>query len=541
MAELETNVLYYGDNLEILRGHIPDGSIDLVYLDSPFNSKADYNVLFRERSGEQSAAQVQAFTDSWHWTQDTERAYQEIIEHAPLSVSKAIEALRAFIGSSDVMAYLVMMTVRLVELHRVLKDTGSLYLHCDPTTSHYLKVILDTIFEPRNFRNEIVWRRTHSHNDPKQFGRVNDSLLFYTKSGKWVWNIQHREYSASYVLSSYRRIEPDTGRVYQEVDLTARKPGGDVEYEWKGVRPYRGRYWAYSRENMERFEKEGRLVYRKTGMPRLKVYLDEMPGTPAQSLWDDIEPVKGSERLGYDTQKPLALLERIIKASSNEGNVVLDPFCGCGTAVVAAQKLNRRWIGIDITHLAITVMKQRLADSFPGLVYEVVGEPTDLEGARTLARQRDRYQFQWWALSLVSAQPRAPERKKGADAGVDGVISFVDEQGGKARRVVVQVKSGHVGVKDIRDLKGVIGAEDLGLFITLEPPTEPMRVEAASAGFHRSPLWQRDFPKVQIFTIEELLAGKRPDLPGKLSPYAKAQRVKTGRQIAISEIQDASG
>lgn len=541
MVNLHTNVLYYGDNLDILRGYIPDESVDLIYLDPPFNSQQQYNVLFKERSGTPSTAQIRAFSDTWHWDTKAEATYQDIIINAPLKVSKAIEALREFIGSNDVMAYLVMMTVRLVELHRVLKSTGSLYLHCDPATSHYLKVILDTIFGPQNFKNEVVWRRTHAHNDPKRFGRVNDSILFYTKSNKWIWNTQYLDYSDSYTSSSYRKVEPGTGRLYQEVDLTARKPGGDVEYEWRGVKPYRGRYWAYSRENMEKFEKEGRLIYRKTGMPRLKVYLDQMPGTPAQSNWDDIEPVKGRERLGYDTQKPLALLERIISASSNEGDLVLDPFCGCGTAVVAAQKLNRRWIGIDITHLAITVMRKRLEDSFPGLEYDVVGEPKDMEGARALARQ-DRYQFQWWALSLVNALPQGGQRRKGADEGIDGVISFLDDRKGKARRVIVQVKSGHIGVKDIREMKTVVGDDNLGLFITLRPPTEPMKVQATTAGFHHSPLWDRDFPKIQILTIEELLNGKSPDLPqsGRVRGFAQASRVQdSGSQLSLAEVQEA--
>jgi len=540
LADLKTNVLYYGDNLEILRRHIPDGSIDLVYLDPPFNSKADYNILFREQSGQRSAAQVQAFTDSWHWTHDTERAYQETIENAPLKVSKAIEALRGFIGSNDVMAYLVMMTVRLVELHRTLKDTGSLYLHCDPTASHYLKVILDTIFGTPGFRNEVVWQRTGAHNDPRRYGRVTDTILFYTKTDKWTWNPQYTAYDPGYVRERYKYADEATGRLHWRNTMTAAGPGPARTFRGQLRAPPKGTHWRFSQEEIDRMEKEGRIYYSPSGMPYVKSYLDELPGRPLQNLWTDVPMSKsGTERLGYPTQKPLALLDRIIRVSSNVGDVVLDPFCGCGTAVVAAQQLNRRWIGIDITHLAITVMKQRLADSFPGLKYEVVGEPVDLEGARALARQRDRYQFQWWALSLVGAQPREPERKKGADAGVDGVISFVDENGGKARRVVVQVKSGHVHLDDIKVLETTIGAEDLGLFITLEPPTEPMRVEAASAGFHRSPLWRREFPRIQIFTIEELLAGKRPDLPGKLSPYAKAQRVKSGRQISLSEAVSA--
>ena len=546
MASLDTNILYYGDNLDILQGHIPDESVDLIYLDPPFNSRRQYNVLFKERSGTPSSAQIRAFSDTWHWDRKAEATYQNVVVKAPLQVSKAIEALREFIGSNVVMAYLVMMTVRLVELHRALKSTGSLYLHCDPTASHYLKVILDTIFGTGNFRNEILWKRTSAHGDSRQgskhFGRVHDTILRYSKSEGYVWNQQYVEYDWEYVEAFYRHTDPETGRKYRLDNLTASRPGGDTLYEWKGVRPYRGRYWAYSRQNMEKFEREGRLVYSQRGFPQYKRYLDEMPGMPVQDVWVDIPPALGKERLGYQTQKPMALLERIVKASSNEGDVVLDPFCGCGTAVIAAQKLNRRWIGIDITHLSITVMRKRLEDSFPALRYDVVGEPKDMEGAQALARQ-DRYQFQWWALSLVNALPQSGQRKKGADEGIDGVISFLDDSKGKARRVIVQVKSGRVGVKDIREMKTVMGDDNLGLFITLRPPTEPMRVQAVTAGVHYSPLWNRDFPRLQIFTIEELLSGSKPDLPresARVRDFNRAPRLQdNGSQMSIAELEEA--
>ena len=546
MASLDTNILYYGDNLDILQGHIPDESVDLIYLDPPFNSRRQYNVLFKERSGTPSSAQIRAFSDTWHWDRKAEAIYQDVVVKAPLQVSKAIEALREFIGSNDVMAYLVMMTVRLVELHRALKSTGSLYLHCDPTASHYLKVILDTIFGTGNFRNEILWKRTSAHGDSRQgskhFGRVHDTILRYSKSEGYVWNQQYVEYDREYVEAFYRHTDPETGRKYRLDNLTASRPGGDTLYEWKGVRPYRGRYWAYSRKNMEKFEREGRLIYSQRGFPQYKRYLDEMPGMPVQDVWVDIPPALGKERLGYQTQKPMALLERIVKASSNEGDVVLDPFCGCGTAVIAAQKLNRRWIGIDITHLSITVMRKRLEDSSPALRYDVVGEPKDMEGAQALARQ-DRYQFQWWALSLVNALPQSGQRKKGADEGIDGVISFLDDNKGKARRVIVQVKSGRVGVKDIREMKTVMGDDNLGLFITLRPPTEPMRVQAVTAGVHYSPLWNRDFPRLQIFTIEELLSGSKLDLPresARVRDFNRAPRLQdNGSQMSIAELEEA--
>ena len=530
MAELKTNVLYYGDNLEILRNHIPDGSVDLVYLDPPFNSKADYNVLFREESGERSAAQIKAFSDFWHWDNAAEETYREIIETCPDKVATMVSALRQGIGSNDMMAYLVMMTLRLVELRRALKPTGSLYLHCDPTASHYLKVVMDTIFGPKSFVNQIVWKRSSAHSDATQgarhFGRLSDLILFYSKSTQFEWTVQHGTYDDTYVESHYTQVDPD-GRRYRLDNLTG--PGGAAKgnpsYEVMGVT----RFWRYSREKMEELIRQGRIVQPKPGaVPAYKRYLDEMPGVPLGDVWTDIPPINSQarERLGYATQKPLALLERIIQASSNEGDVVLDPFCGCGTAVVAAHKLNRRWIGIDITHLAITVMKERLRDAFPGIEFEVVGEPKDVSGARALAAQ-DRYQFQWWALSLVNARPAADDRKKGADTGIDGVIGFVEEKG-RAARVIVSVKSGGVNVGQVRDLKGVVDREKaaMGLFITLEPSTEPMRVEAVSAGFYHSALWDKDYPKIQILTVEELLAGKQAALPPSASGgFAKAPRL----------------
>lgn len=548
MASMKTNVLYYGDNLDILRNrdYFPDASVDLIYLDPPFNSKADYNILFKEASGEASQAQIRAFSDFWHWDDAARDTYHHLVTQAPLPVQKMIEALCGFIGNNDMTAYLVMMAARLIELHRVLKPTGSIYLHCDPTASHYLKTVMDTIFGAKNFRNEIVWKRTSAHSDVVQgarhFGRIHDLLLFYSRSAEYEWNTVYAPYDKEYVERIYRYVDAD-GRRYQTQPLHARKPGGDTLYEWKGKRPPPGRYWAFSRANMERLDREGRIVYSKTGTPRYKIYLDESLGTPAQDLWLDLNPVHyhPRERLGYETQKPLALLERIIQASSNEGEVVLDPFCGCGTAVVAAHKLDRRWIGIDITHLAIAVMKKRLQDSFAGLEFEVIGEPADLESARALAAQgpgdSGRYQFQWWALSLIGAMPVGDDRKKGADKGIDGVITFVDTPRGKTARAIVQVKSGHVTSSQIRDLKGVMEREKaaLGLFITLEPPTRDMRTEAVAAGFHHSELWQRDFPRVQILTVEDLLVGKRPEVPGPMSPYAQAQKVpvKEGKQLGL--------
>ena len=545
-----TNTLYYGDNLDILRQHIPDESVDLVYLDPPFNSNASYNVLFRERSGEESSAQIKAFTDTWEWTQESERIYErEIITNpdAPPAVKEMIWAFRQFVGANAMMAYLVMMAPRLVELRRVLKPTGSIYLHCDPTASHYLKVLMDTIFGPRSFRNEVIWKRANAHNDPKRFGRISDTLLYYGRSNTVTWNTQHTPYRADYYKSHFS--QDAEGRYYQTVPLDAPRHGEGspgLLYEWHGKLPAATRTWAVRREVMEQYEREGRLRYTRTGTPTLIKYADEMPGVPLQNIWTDIPPVnpQARERLGYPTQKPQALLERIISASSNEGDVVLDPFCGCGTAVAAAEKLKRNWIGIDVTHLAVALMKNRLRTAFdivPGKDYEVVGEPVDVGSARALAEQ-DRYQFQFWAMSLLEALPRE-SGKKGADKGIDGLVYFIDGPRGGMKKAVVQVKSGKVSSPLIRDLKGTVEREKaaLGLFITLEEPTGAMRTEAVSAGFYHSSVWQKDFPKIQIRTIAELLDGKAFEVPPHPSMYQAAERVRRdeGQQPSMDEALSA--
>jgi len=500
MDELKTNILYYGDNLEILRKYIPDNSIDLIYLDPPFSSKKDYNIIFKEATGELSAAQIKAFGDTWHWDQAAQDTYQEIVVNGPPNVARLIDSLcseeHGMLGHNDVTAYLVMMTIRLVELHRVLKDTGSLYLHCDPTASHYLKMVMDQVFGPTNFRDEIIWSHQVLGTGKKAFPKQHETLFRYAKSDIFTFN---------------------------EHDLLVRVPYSNyvtrtLQQDDKG--------WYYTRRRMTRKATADELARKAS----TKTYVDISKGRLCGDVWFDFPSYqpKGRERLGYPTQKPLELLERIVAASSNEGDVVLDPFCGCGTALVAAQKLNRKWIGIDITHLAIAVMKSRLGESFPGIQFEVIGEPEDLAGAKALARQ-DRYQFQWWALSRIKAKPFPEERRKGADKGIDGVIDFVDrdEATGKEamKRAVVSVKSGHVHVKDIRELKDIASRHAMGVFITLEPPTREMRTEAVSAGSYHSPLWDTDYPKIQILTIEELLQGKAVEMPSATSPYAQAPKV----------------
>ncbi|MEW5725241.1 MAG: DNA methyltransferase, partial [Thermodesulfobacteriota bacterium] len=454
------NRLFYGDNLSILREYVADESVDLVYLDPPFKSDQDYNVLFAEKNGRGSAAQIRAFEDTWQWDQTAARAFQEVVE-AGGQVSRAMQAFRTLMGFNDMLAYLAMMAPHLVELHRVLKPTGGLYLHCDTTASHYLKLLLDAVFGPVNFRNEIIWKRAQPKSHAKKrFSRAHDVILVYAKTDQTFFRTQYKEHDPKYVAKFYRFVEEETGRRYRLDNLSnPSKKRPNLTYEFP---PGSGvvRVWRWTKERMMKAWEEGLIVIPEKGaVACLKRYLAEMPGTPVTDIWDDIEHLHGSSResLGYPTQKPEALLERIIEAGSDVGQVVLDPFCGCGTAVVAAQKLNRRWMGIDITPLAVALVKSRLLDTFgPEAAYEVTGEPVSLPDAATLAAE-DPFHFQCWALGLVGARP--PEIKKGADRGIDGRLYFHDDPRGPTRQIVFSVKSGRVGVKDIRDLRGVLERE----------------------------------------------------------------------------------
>lgn len=509
-----TNELYWGDNLDILQRYIADESVDLVYLDPPFNSARNYNVLFAEQDGTRSAAQIHAFEDTWRWDESAAAAYHQVVERGG-KVAEAMLAFRTFLGDSDMLAYLSMMAPRLAELRRVLKPTGSLYLHCDQTASHYLKLLLDGVFGPTNFRSEIIWKRTTAHNDARRnFGIVSDCIFYYVKGEGATFHGQFGGYDEAYVEDKYRHVDKD-GRRYRLSDLRSPNPRPNLTYDYKGYKPHPNG-WAVSLEKMKQLDAAGRLEFprKREGRIQVRRYLDERKGMPIGNVWDDIRPINAMarERLGYPTQKPEALLERIISASTNEGDTVLDPFAGCGTTIAAAQKLGRRWIGIDITHLAINLLKHRLTSAYGSDVsFEVHGEPVDVDGAVELART-DPYDFQWWALGLVGARP--VEQKKGADRGIDGRIYFHDEgKGGKTKSIILSVKAGHVTVSQLRDLRGVVEREKaaIGVLISLEEPTKPMRSEAASAGFYESAWGQH--PRIQLLTVAELLDGRRIDYP----------------------------
>jgi site-specific DNA-methyltransferase (adenine-specific) len=528
---MDLNTLFFGDNLHILREHIPAESVDLIYLDPPFNSKRAYNVYLSTPKGHQSDAQITAFDDTWHWGDQAEQEYSDLLRQPNTDVAELLTSLRRFLHESDMMAYLVMMTTRLLEMHKVLKTTGSLYLHCDPTASHYLKIVLDMVFGPGRMLNEVIWQRTASKGDVhRKYGAVHDVLLFYSKSDQFYFESQHLKTGEEY-RERFKYDDGDGRGPYQSAPLDSPNNRPNLTYPYKNFEPPK-KGWRVSEEVMEQLNREGKLIFPNdpNGRIRRKVYLYEQEGPKAPDVWVDIPPLQSisAERMGYPTQKPIALLERIIQASSNPGDVILDPFCGCGTAVHAAQKLGRSWLGIDITHLAIHLVERRMKEAFPGLQFKIHGEPKDKDAAQDLAL-RDKYEFQFWACSLVGAQPYKGG-KKGADSGTDGIIYFQDDKT-TAKKIIVSIKGGeHVHRTFIADLKNTVEREgaQIGLFVTLAEPTEPMCKEALSAGYYTNP-FDEQFPKIQIMTIAELMDGRKPqyrDFTGGGASFKKAQTEK---------------
>ena len=537
-----SSTLFYGDNLPVLREHFPDDSVDLIYLDPPFNSNATYNVLFRDESGRRAPSQIEAFSDTWHWGPDAQRAMDELVNlDGGGPVAELVLCLHRALGRNQLSAYLAMMTIRLVELNRILKPDGAIYLHCDQSASHVLRSVMDMIFGVDRFRSTIIWKRTSAHNDARYFGNVCDHILFYSGSPIGADRIRVG-LDPKYVERNYRH-EDEHGR-FRTSDLTGAGMvrQGESGQPWRGIDPAAAeRHWAVPRtgeyarwieENvlpgfrgiegvharLDALDDAG-LIWRPEGegaMPSLKRYLESSEGQVPTNLWDDINPIgaRARERLGYPTQKPEALLERIILASSDEGDLVLDPFCGCGTAMAVAERNGRRWAGIDITHLAVGLVEDRLRQL--GAEPTVIGAPADLSSAKDLA-QRDRFQFEAWAVTRLEGF--RPNEKQTGDRGIDGRMRFVKSVGAKERNeyglAVAQVKSGRIGAGDMRDFTTALdqAGADLGVFITLEAPGRNSTVPSLAAGAGTVEVFDRRYPRIQIWTMEDCFAGRRPDLP----------------------------
>ncbi len=503
------NSLYYGDNLDVLRKKIRDETVDLCYIDPPFNSKRNYNQIYNN-IGNEDRAQAQAFTDTWTWDDLAISGLNEILANdqgrfRPQLVA-LVKGLQGVLGEGTLFAYLISISLRVTEIHRVLKKTGTFYLHCDPTSSHYLKLVLDAIFcsQGGNFINEIAWCYSHGGKSRHRFGRKHDTIFFCSKSDEYTFN------------SDEIRIEMRSGK---------ESFGGRLETDSDG-RKYRLVYGTKNRQ--------GKTKY-------YKYYLDE--GKIAEDWWTDINSIQASsaERLGYPTQKPEALLQRIINASSNEGDVVLDAYCGCGTTVAVAQRLNRQWIGIDITYQSISLILRRLEFAFGKAVVDGItidGIPRDMQSADALAHKKDdrlRKEFEKWAVLTYTNNRAIINEKKGADAGIDAVAYFLTAKTDNAK-IIFQVKSGGVKRGDIATLRGDMGRENaaLAVLITLEEPSRPMLAEAKAAGQYRHETMGRNYDKISIVTVKEIVEeGKRLEIPMSLEVVAAARRAVQEKQIEM--------
>lgn len=568
-----TNELYYGDNLDVLRRKIVSESVDLCYIDPPFNSKRNYFQIYNNQGGE-DRAQAQAFVDTWNWGDEAADGLDYILDIERLNprasdtrwTEQTVELIRGLekvLGRGSLLAYLVHMTLRIVEIHRVLKPTGSFYLHCDPTASHYLKLVLDAVFcgQGGDFLNEIVWKRTSSHSSAKRWGPTHDTILYYTKSPNYVWNDIPQSHSPEHISSKY--ATKDEHDNFMAADLTgAELRTGHSGKTWRGFDPTAlGRHWAVPRkvpedkvdlagwdglttqEKLDRLDEAGLIYWPKKagGFPRFKRYINS--GISIQSVITDIPPInsQAQERLNYPTQKPEALLERIIKASSNEGDTVLDAYCGCGTTVAVAQRLNRRWIGVDITYQSIALILKRLEDRYPDdwpaieAAIHLDGVPRDLESAMALANRKDdktRKEFEKWAVLTFSKNQARINEKKGADGGIDGIAYFLldSDSNGKA---IFQVKSRPGNRGDLATLNSDRQREkaEFGFLICTGLPTKPMRDEIAAAGKFKHPLLQREDDRLQVITVAELFdsrerPGVRLDLPMARSDAVKSAAAK---------------
>lgn len=559
---LSDNLLVYGDNLRVLRESpfFRDESVDLIYLDPPFKPNEKYNVLFRPRSDTGGAAQVRAFEDSWEWGNAAKAAYHDVMENAPTPVRRRIEALRTILDRTKMFAYLCMMAPRLVEMHRVLRDTGSIYLHCDPAASHYLKLLMDGVFGPENFRNEVVWKRTGAHSGASRWGPSHDSIFFYTKTSQYTWNKPYRDYDTAH-LKKFKHVDEQGQRFSDEVLTGPGKRGPDSAsaQPWGGGYDptAAGRHWqpasyAYTKyqeltgddlanypllERLDKLNEAGLIFWPSRGkVPRLKRYLHDQKGAPAQDIWTDIDVLnsRAAERLGYPTQKPEPLLKRIIEASSNKGDVVLDPFCGCGTTIAAAQSAGRKWMGIDIAHDAIRIIRDRLSDV--GLKaktgdYEVWGDPESVPDAIALANE-DSYQFQWWAVRRLGA--REIDYRRGADKGVDGrLVLRAERLDDRLPEAIIQVKAGIKSNRGhVATLIGDVQGEnvELGVLVTRGEPTKAMRETASRMGEYTD--GKEWYPRIQLLTAEDIINGKGVDYPATM-----LEEKKPAKKVAARETQ----
>ena len=532
---MQLNHLYYGDCLDVLKelsAEHPQPFIDLIYIDPPFNSKRNYNVLFESIDMKDATAQKTAFADTWSNVSYLDTLSQ--IANLDKDLWEYLSTLSRIRTSDSAVAYLTTMAIRIHYMHKLLKDTGSFYLHCDPTMSHYLKFICDLTFGESNFRNEIYWKRKHGKAGPtNRFGTSCDIILFYSKSARFNFIPQYKESNQEYIDKMFRFVDPD-GRRFRIDNLASPNPRPNLTYDYKGYKPPKNG-WAISLEKMVKWDKEGRLHFPRSidGRIQRKRYLDELKGEEVQSLWDDILPIgsQATERLGYPTQKPEALMERIIKASSNEGDIVADFFCGCGTTIAAAQKLNRKWIGADISHLAIRLIQQRLVGTYgQGVRHQFVikGFPRDIASARELAESKGgRLQFQEWVVEVLITNGIL-NPKLSADGGWDGYLTFETPE--KKEFVIIEVKSGNVNVKNVREFLHVIETEKaaMGVFVCFEEQvTTPMQKEEKLSGWYNEKLFGQRYKRLQIITIEDLMNNKAVDMPQSTKgTFKSAQRTK---------------
>ena len=517
---LTDNALYYGDCLDWMRGWDAE-TVDLIYLDPPFNSNADYNMLYAADGG--GDAQFRAFTDTWSWDDAAADRTNDFLGAVARPAHNAVVGLYRMLGECGMLAYLTYMAERLEECHRLLKGTGSIYLHCDPTASHYLKALMDGVFGPAMFRNEIAWKRSHSHNSAKRYGPVHDVILFYSVSDAYHWSDLRQPYDTDYI-DRYFKFDDDDGRGrYWTGDLTGSGTRrGETGLPWRGFDPNtKSRHWGVQPSVLDQLDADNRIYWPPTegAWPKLKRYLSEAKGVPLQDLICDIRGLstmgapKG-ERLGYQTQKPADLLRRFIEASSGPGDLVLDPFCGCGTTIAAARSLDRRWAGIDISSFAVDVMLERLGDR----TIAVYGIPQDLRSAKRLARD-DPFGFETWAVNRLAGF--VPNTKQVADGGIDGRATLaLQPDDWDSRLALAQVKGGKHSASQFRDFCGVTESTKaaVGCYITLTPVnTEAARSDAAGMG--KIAVSGEPYRRMNLWSIADYFDDRRPHLPPMNNPY----------------------